>query len=80
MVEKLNREFLRESIIQSCEDIKNEVDKILDDIDSLNYLTISICVEDNVQIPYISIDKDYKKFVTVTDKIQDAIQKAMMNG
>ena len=80
MVEKLNKEFLRESIIQSCEDIKTEVDKILDDIDSLNYLTISICVEDNVQIPYISIDKDYKKFVTVTDKIQDAIQKAMMNG
>lgn len=76
MVEKLNREFLRESIIQSCEDIKNEVDKILDDIDSLNYLTISICVEDDVQIPYISIDKDYKKFVTVTDKIQEAV----MNG
>ena len=76
MVEKLNREFLRESIIQSCEDIKSGVDKILDDIDSLNYLTISICVEDNVQIPYISIDKDYKKFVTVTDKIQEAA----MNG
>lgn len=76
MVEKFNREFLRESIIQSCEDIKNGVDKILDDIDSMNYLTISICVEDNVQIPYISIDKDYKKFVTVTDKIQEA----MMNG
>lgn len=80
MVEKLNREFLRESIIQSCEDIKNGVDKILDDIDSLNYLTISICVEDNYQIPYISIDKDYKKFVTLTDKITDKIQEAMMNG
>lgn len=80
MVEKFNREFLRESIIQSCEDIKNGVDKILDDIDSLNYLTISICVEDNYQFPYISIDKDYKKFVTVTDKITDKIQEAMMNG
>lgn len=80
MVEKFNREFLRESIIQACEDIKSGIDKILDDVDSLNYLTISICVEDNVQIPYISIDKDYKKFVTVTDKIQDAIQEAMMNG
>ena len=52
MVEKCNKEFLRESI------------------------TISICVEDNVQFPYISIDKDYKKFVTVTDKIQEAA----MNG
>lgn len=80
MVEKFNREFLRESIIQACEDIKNGVDTILSDVDSLNYLTISICVEDNVQFPYISIDKDYKKFVTVTDKIQDAIQEAMMNG
>ena len=80
MVEKLNKEFLRESIIQSCEDIKNGVDKILDDIDSLNYLTISICVEDNDQFPYISIDKDYKKFVTVTDKITDKIQEAIMNG
>lgn len=80
MVEKFNREFLRESIIQACEDIKNGVDAILNDVDSLNYLTISICVEDNVQIPYISIDKDYKKFVTVTDKITDKIQEAMMNG
>ena len=76
MVEKLNKEFLRESIIQSCEDIKNGVDKILDDIDSLNFLTISICVEDNNQFPYISINKDYKKFVTLTDKIQEAA----MNG
>lgn len=76
MVEKFNREFLRESIIQACEDIKNGVDTILSDVDSLNYLTISICVEDNVQFPYISIDKDYKKFVTVTDKIQEAA----MNG
>lgn len=49
MVEKLNMEFLRESIIQACEDIKNGVDTILSDVDSLNYLTISICVEDNVQ-------------------------------
>lgn len=76
MVEKFNRDFLRESIIQSCEDIKNGVDKILDDVDSLNCLTISICVDNNDQFPYISIDKDYKKFVTVTDKIQEA----MMNG
>ena len=76
MVEKFNREFLRESIIQACEDIKNGVDTILSDVDSLNYLTISICVEDNVQFPYISIDKDYKKFVTVTDKIQEVV----MNG
>lgn len=80
MVEKFNREFLRESIIQACEDIKNGVDTILSDVDSLNYLTISICVEDNYQFPYISIDKDYKKFVTVTDKITDKIQEAMMNG
>lgn len=80
MVEKFYRELLRESIIQACEDIKNGVDTILSDVDSLNYLTISICVEDNVQIPYISIDKDYKKFVTVTDKITDKIQEAMMNG
>ena len=72
VVEKLNREFLRESIIQACEDIKNGVDTILSDVDSLNYLTISICVEDNDQFPYINIDKDYKKFVTMTDKIQEA--------
>jgi hypothetical protein len=80
MVEKFNREFLRESIIQACEDIKNGVDTIVSDVDSLNYLTISICVEDNVQFPYISIDKDYKKFVTVTDKITEKIQEAVMNG
>lgn len=72
VVEKFNREFLRESIIQACEDIKNGVDTILSDVDSLNYLTISICVEDNDQFPYINIDKDYKRFVTVTDKIQEA--------
>ena len=76
VVEKLNREFLRESIIQACEDIKNGVDTILSDVDSLNCLTISICVDDNDQFPYISIDKDYKKFVTVNDKIQEAV----MNG
>ena len=76
MVEKFNREFLRESIIQACEDIKSGIDKILDDVDSLNCLTISICVEDNGQFPYINIDKDYKKFVAITDKIQEAA----MNG
>ena len=64
---------MRESIIQVCEDIKNGVNTILSDIDSLNYLTISICVEDNNQFPYISIDKDYKKFVMVTDKIQEVV-------
>jgi len=80
MVDKFNKEFLRESIIQACEDIKNGVDTIVSDVDSLNYLTISICVEDNVQFPYISIDKDYKKFVTVTDKITEKIQEAVMNG
>lgn len=76
VVEKLNMEFLRESIIQACEDIKNGVDTILSDVDSLNCLTISICVDDNDQFPYINIDKDYKKFVAVTDKIQEAA----MNG
>lgn len=72
MVEKFNRKFLKEAIIQCCEDIKNSVDEIVDDIDKLNNLDITIsCNGDDC--PTISVYKGYEKFVTINDKMTEAI-------
>lgn len=72
MVEKFNRKFLKEAIIQCCEDIKNSVDEIVDDIDKLNNLDITISCNGD-ECPTISVYKGYEKFVTVNDKMTEAI-------
>lgn len=65
-----NKRFIKESLIQACEDIKNSADEIVCGIDELDSLTISINFVGG-GFPIIHINKDYDKYVTCTDKIQD---------
>lgn len=67
-----NRGFLKEAIIQCCEDIKNSVDEIVDDIDKLNNLDITISCTDN-ECPVICVYKGYDKFITINDKMKMAL-------
>lgn len=71
----MNKEFIKESIIQACEDIKSNVDGILDNIDELSYLNITIDINDE-EMPSIRINSDYTKWITVTDKLCEVA----MNG
>ena len=72
---QVNKEFLKESILQACEDIKSSVDDIIANIDAMGNLDITISVTDDT-FPEINISGDYTKYVTVTDKILEAA----MNG
>lgn len=72
MLEKFNRKFLKEAIIQCCEEIKNSVDEIVDGIDKLNDLDITISCNGD-ECPTIHIYKGYQKLITVNDKMTEAI-------
>ena len=67
-----NRVFLKEAIIQCCEDIKNSVDEIVDGIDKLNDLDITISCTNN-ECPVIRVYKGYDKFITINDKMMNAL-------
>jgi len=75
MAEKFNKEFIKESILQACEDIKSNVNGILNNIDELSYINITINIHDG-EMPSIRINSDYTKWITVTDKLCEAA----MNG
>ncbi len=66
MTEKVNEKSLRDSVIQACEDIKANIDGILDGVFSVNHLNITIMIEDGM-MPRIHIDGDYTKLVKVAD-------------
>lgn len=72
MTESFNKEFLKEAIIQACEDIKNSIDRIIDGIDKLNNLDITISCTDN-ECPVIRVYKGYDKFITINDKMKMAL-------
>lgn len=65
---QVNKEFLKESILQACEDIKSSVDDIIANIDAMGNLDITISVTGDTY-PEINISGDYTKYVSVTDKI-----------
>ena len=65
---QVNKEFLKESILQACEDIKSSVDDIIANIDEMGNLDITISVTGDTY-PEINISGDYTKYVSVTDKI-----------
>ncbi len=69
-----NKRVMKESLIQACEDIKNSADEIVGGIDELDSLTVSIKFVGS-DFPIIHINKDYDKYVTCTEKIQDIILK-----
>ena len=73
---QVNKEFLKESILQACEDIKSSVDDIVANIDAMGNLNITISVTGGDTFPEINISGSYTKYVTVTDKILEAA----MNG
>lgn len=68
---QVNKECLKESILQACEDIKSSVDDIIANIDAMGNLDITISVTGDT-FPEINISGDYTKYVTVTDKILEA--------
>ena len=72
----VNKRFMRESLIQACEDIKNSADEIIGGIDELDSLTVSIKFVDGC-FPIIHINKDYDKYVTCTDEIQNILLKEL---
>lgn len=72
---QVNKEFLKESILQACEDIKSSVDDIVANIDAMGNLNITISVTGDT-FPEINISGSYTKYVTATDKIL----KVAMNG
>lgn len=65
---EVNKDFLKESILQACDDIKSSVDNIIANIDTMGNLNIAISVTGDAY-PEINISGDYTKYVTVTDKI-----------
>lgn len=75
MKNSMSKEFIKECILQACEDIKSNVNGILDNIDELSYLNITIDIHDG-EMPSIRINSDYTKWITVTDKLCEAA----MNG
>ena len=72
---QVNKEFLKESILQACEDIKSSVDDIVANIDAMGNLSITINVTGDT-FPEINISGSYTKYVTATDKILEVA----MNG
>ena len=72
---QVNKDFLKESILQACEDIKSSVDDIVANIDAMGNLSITISVTGDT-FPEINISGSYTKYVTATDKILEVA----MNG
>ena len=72
---QVNKEFLKESILQACEDIKSSIDDIVANIDAMGNLNITISVTGDT-FPEINISGSYTKYVTATDKILEVA----MNG
>lgn len=68
----MNKKYLKTVLIQACEDIKNSADEIIDGIDELNNIVISISFIDD-SYPSINIDKNYNKYVTFTSEIERSL-------
>ena len=68
----MNKKYLKAVLIQACEDIKNSADEIINGIDELNNIVISISFIDD-SYPSINIDKNYNKYVTFTKEIERSI-------
>lgn len=68
----MNKKYLKAVLIQACKDIENSVDKIVEGIDELNDVTISIHFI-NDSYPNIHINKDYNKYVTFTSEIENTL-------
>ena len=52
---QINKEFLKESILQACEDIKGSVDDIIANIDAMGNLNITISVTGGDTFPDVPV-------------------------
>lgn len=68
----MNKKYLKAVLIQACKDIENSVDEIVEGIDELNNIVISISFIDD-SYPSINIDKNYNKYVTFTNEIERSL-------
>ena len=68
----MNKKYLKSVLIQACKDIENSVDEIVEGIDELNDVTISIHFI-NDSYPSIHINKDDNKYVTFTSEIENTL-------
>lgn len=68
----MNKKYLKTVLIQACEDIKNSADEIVNGIDELNNIIISISFI-NDSYPSININKNYNKYVTFTKEIERSL-------
>lgn len=68
----MNKKYLKAVLIQACKDIENSVDEIVEGIDEINKINISIEFIDD-SYPNIHINKDYNKYVTFTSEIENTL-------
>lgn len=68
----MNKKYLKAVLIQACKDIENSVDEIVEGIDEINKINISIEFI-NDSYPNIHINKDYNKYVTFTSEIENTL-------
>ena len=68
----MNKKYLKAVLVQACKDIENSVDEIIEGIDEINKINISIEFIDE-SYPIIHINKDYNKYVTFTSEIENIL-------
>lgn len=68
----MNKKYLKAVLIQACKDIENSIDEIVEGIDEINKINISIEFIDD-SYPNIHINKDYNKYVTFTSEIENTL-------
>lgn len=68
----MNKKYLKAVLVQACKDIENSVDEIVEGIDEINKINISIEFIDE-SYPNIHINKDYNKYVTFTSEIENIL-------
>lgn len=68
----MNKNQLKALLLQACEDIKDNADEIVEGIDELKNITISICFVEEY-FPYITINKNYNKYITFTKEIENTL-------
>jgi len=69
----MNKKYLKTALLQACKDIENSADEIIEGIDEINNITISIYFIDDDSYPHIHINKDYNKYITFTNEIERSL-------
>ena len=77
MYTEINKDYLKKTIIQACDEIKNITDEIIDNgMDELQELYISISFPNGYDThPTIDIQKKYTKYIPLTDEILETLPK-----